>query len=60
MVVTDENINEAEKLVLNMKDTGIDYVVFKPYVIHPDSINKKKLSLDYDSILEVWSRNTPR
>jgi GTP 3',8-cyclase len=52
MVVVDENINEVEKLILQIKDFGLDYLVLKPYVKHPESINDKTLSMaDYDKVL---------
>ncbi len=56
MVVTDETVQDAEKLVLAVKDIGVSYCVFKPYVKHPDSINKQCLTHeDYDKILSKLS-----
>lgn len=50
------NINEVEDLILNVKDLGIDYLVFKPYSKHPSSINNLVLNLGkHDKMLTQLS-----
>lgn len=52
IVITDETINEIEELIKKIKDFGLDYLVLKPYIKHPESINRLYLnSKDYDSML---------
>jgi len=48
MLLIPTNIGEVEDLILNLKDTGADYLVLKPYSQHPNSINK--LALDLNSV----------
>ncbi|MCX6707936.1 MAG: radical SAM protein, partial [Candidatus Woesearchaeota archaeon] len=53
------NINEVEKLILKVKELGVDYLVLKPYSQHPNSINKLVLDLkknDNDSKLTGLSK----
>lgn len=52
MVITDESINDVENLIIKIKDFDLNYLVLKPYCIHPQSINKQTLTQeDYDSKL---------
>jgi GTP 3',8-cyclase len=40
MLMLAENKNEVESFIQDVKRTGIDYAVLKPYSQHPDSINQ--------------------
>ncbi|MBU0459922.1 MAG: radical SAM protein [Nanoarchaeota archaeon] len=51
-----DNIEEVEELILKVKELGVDYLVFKPYSKHPDSVNELILNLDkYDKKLTELS-----
>jgi wyosine [tRNA(Phe)-imidazoG37] synthetase (radical SAM superfamily) len=39
MLILSSNKNEVEDFIKDTKNTGIDYIVLKPYSQHPDSIN---------------------
>jgi len=56
-----ENIDEVEELILKVKDSGIDYLVLKPYSQHPDSINQmvldlKKYNLNLSNLVKKYSK----
>lgn len=48
-VVLPDNLESIPKLVSRSKDTGLDYVVLKPYSQHKKSITKKYESITYDN-----------
>lgn len=51
-IVMDETIDDVENLIKEIKEFGLDYLVLKPYVKHPESKNIHYLTAeDYDSKL---------
>lgn len=61
MIITDDSIDDAENLIKKLDSIGPDYLVMKPYCIHPQSHNRKDLSLEnYDEKLTRLSRQYTR
>ncbi len=56
MLMLEESIHSVENLAAKVKDTGLDYLVLKPYSQHPNSINRLSFNrLKYDEMLSDLS-----
>lgn len=59
MVLIPENADTAEALVIKAKETGLRYVVIKPYSQHHKSITHAYSDLDYSSFQYLKDRLAP-
>jgi len=42
-LIIEENINDIENAIKNFSDSGVNYLVLKPYSLHPQMIDKKEV-----------------